>query len=145
MGRLFCPRCGNSALDKVQLVVGPDGSEQYGVKRKHILRGTRFSLPKPKVGGDEGVGEVLGVGLAQQRAPALGAAPQSARRCWLATALRSPLFPPCLLPPNRGGATATSSCVRTSCWQRPTACARRKKRLSWTPLRPSMGRRRGTR
>lgn len=49
MGRLFCPRCGNASLDKVQLVVGPDGAEQYGVKRKHILRGTRFSLPKPKV------------------------------------------------------------------------------------------------
>ncbi|EFN52880.1 hypothetical protein CHLNCDRAFT_138388 [Chlorella variabilis] len=32
------------------LVVGPDGSEQYGVRRKHILRGTRFSLPKPKGG-----------------------------------------------------------------------------------------------
>ncbi|PSC73917.1 RNA-binding NOB1 [Micractinium conductrix] len=50
MGRLFCPRCGNATLDKVQLVVGPDGSEQYGVKRKHILRGTRFSLPKPRGG-----------------------------------------------------------------------------------------------
>lgn len=50
MGRLFCPRCGNATLDKVQLVVGPDGSEQYGVRRKHILRGTRFSLPKPKGG-----------------------------------------------------------------------------------------------
>ncbi|KAL4854488.1 RNA-binding protein NOB1 [Chlorella vulgaris] len=50
MGRLFCPRCGNSSLDKVQLVVGPDGSEQYGVRRKHILRGTRFPLPKPKGG-----------------------------------------------------------------------------------------------
>lgn len=49
MGRLFCPRCGNASLDKVQLVVGPDGAEQYGVRRKHILRGTRFSLPKPKV------------------------------------------------------------------------------------------------
>ncbi|KAL4438664.1 hypothetical protein ABPG77_006268 [Micractinium sp. CCAP 211/92] len=50
MGRLFCPRCGNATLDKVQLVVGPDGTEQYGVRRKHILRGTRFSLPKPKGG-----------------------------------------------------------------------------------------------
>lgn len=50
MGRLFCPRCGNATLDKVQLVVGPDGAEQYGVRRKHILRGTRFSLPKPKGG-----------------------------------------------------------------------------------------------
>jgi RNA-binding protein NOB1 len=57
MGRLFCPRCGNASLDKVQLVVGPDGAEQYGVRRKHILRGTRFSLPKPKVksaAGDKG-------------------------------------------------------------------------------------------
>jgi len=30
-------------------VVGPDGAEQYGVRRKHVLRGTRFSLPKPRV------------------------------------------------------------------------------------------------
>lgn len=50
MGRIFCPRCGNASLDKVRVVVGPDGAEQYGVRKKHVLRGTRFSLPKPKVG-----------------------------------------------------------------------------------------------
>jgi RNA-binding protein NOB1 len=50
VGRLFCPRCGNAALDKVRVVVGPDGAEQYGVKKKHILRGTKFSIPKPRGG-----------------------------------------------------------------------------------------------
>lgn len=48
-GRIFCPRCGNAALDRVRVVVRVDGAEQYGVKNKHILRGTKFSLPKPKV------------------------------------------------------------------------------------------------
>lgn len=48
-GRLFCERCGNAALDKVEVVVGPDGLQQYGVRKKHNLRGTRFTLPKPKV------------------------------------------------------------------------------------------------
>lgn len=50
VGRLFCGKCGNAALQKVEVVVGPNGSEQYGVRKKHILRGTRFPLPKPKVG-----------------------------------------------------------------------------------------------
>ncbi len=50
VGRLFCPRCGNATLDKVRVVVGPDGAEQYGVKKKHILRGTKFSIPKPRGG-----------------------------------------------------------------------------------------------
>ena len=50
VGRLFCPRCGNSTLDKVRVKVGPDGSEQFGIKKKHILRGTKFPLPKPKGG-----------------------------------------------------------------------------------------------
>lgn len=50
MGRIFCPRCGNAALDKVKVTVKPDGTEQYGIKKKHILRGTRFSLPKPRGG-----------------------------------------------------------------------------------------------
>ncbi len=48
-GRLFCGKCGNAALQKVEVVVGPNGTEQYGVRKKHILRGTRFPLPKPKV------------------------------------------------------------------------------------------------
>ena len=50
VGRLFCPRCGNAALDKVRVVVGPDGAEQYGVKKKHILRGTKYSIPRPRGG-----------------------------------------------------------------------------------------------
>lgn len=50
VGRLFCPRCGNATLDKVKVTISPDGSEQYGVRKKHILRGTRYSLPKPKGG-----------------------------------------------------------------------------------------------
>ncbi len=28
--------------------VGPDGAEFFGVRKKHVLRGTKFSLPKPK-------------------------------------------------------------------------------------------------
>jgi RNA-binding protein NOB1 len=49
-GRLFCPKCGNLSLDRVEVVVGADGAEYFGVTKRHILRGTRFSLPKPKVG-----------------------------------------------------------------------------------------------
>lgn len=48
-GRLFCPKCGNLSLDRVEVVVGADGAEYFGVTKRHILRGTRFSLPKPKV------------------------------------------------------------------------------------------------
>ena len=50
IGRVFCPQCGNSTLEKVMVTVGPDGTEQYGVRKKHILRGTKFPLPKPKGG-----------------------------------------------------------------------------------------------
>lgn len=50
VGRLFCPKCGNATLDKVKVTISPDGSEQYGVRKKHILRGTKYSLPKPKGG-----------------------------------------------------------------------------------------------
>ncbi|KAG1662767.1 hypothetical protein FOA52_006793 [Chlamydomonas sp. UWO 241] len=48
--RVFCPRCGNMAMERVEVVVGPDGTEFYGVKKKYCLKGTRFSLPKPKSG-----------------------------------------------------------------------------------------------
>ena len=48
-GRLFCPHCGNSTLEKVEAVIGPDGTEQYGVRKRFNTRGTRYSLPKPKV------------------------------------------------------------------------------------------------
>ena len=46
---MFCPQCGNAALDKVEVVISGDGQEQFGVRKRHILRGTRFSLPKPAV------------------------------------------------------------------------------------------------
>ena len=46
---MFCPQCGNAALDKVEVVVSEGGLEQFGVRKRHILRGTRFSLPKPAV------------------------------------------------------------------------------------------------
>jgi Nin one binding (NOB1) Zn-ribbon like len=49
-GRLFCPQCGNATMEKVEVTTGPDGAEQYGIRKKHNLRGTRYSLPKPKVG-----------------------------------------------------------------------------------------------
>lgn len=29
--------------------MGPDGAEFFGVRKKYVLRGTKFSLPKPKV------------------------------------------------------------------------------------------------
>eukprot|EP00884_Botryococcus_braunii_P015629 jgi/Botrbrau1/274/Bobra.0022s0243.1 len=53
-GRLFCERCGNATLEKVELVVGPAGAAHYGVRKKHVLKGTRFSLPKPKGGKNAG-------------------------------------------------------------------------------------------
>ena len=49
-GRLFCPHCGNATLEKVEMIVGADGEEQFGVRKRHNLRGTRFPLPKPRVG-----------------------------------------------------------------------------------------------
>ncbi|GFH08649.1 uncharacterized protein HaLaN_03641 [Haematococcus lacustris] len=49
-GRLFCPRCGNMALERVEVVVGAGGAEFFGVRKNYTLRGTRFSLPKPKGG-----------------------------------------------------------------------------------------------
>ena len=46
---MFCPNCGNMAMERVEVTVGPDGAEYFGVRKKHCLKGTRFSLPKPKV------------------------------------------------------------------------------------------------
>ncbi len=54
MARLFCPKCGNTTLEKVELLVGPDGAEQYGVRKQRTLRGTRYSLPKPRGGKKSG-------------------------------------------------------------------------------------------
>ena len=41
-GKVFCPACGHATLSRVSVSVGPDGVEQYGVRRKHVLRGTRY-------------------------------------------------------------------------------------------------------
>ena len=51
--RVFCSKCGNATLQKVQHTVSPDGAEQFGVRRKHKIRGTRFSVPAPKGGRKE--------------------------------------------------------------------------------------------
>ena len=48
--RVFCAKCGNATLQKVQHTVGLNGAEQFGVRRKHKIRGTKFSLPAPKGG-----------------------------------------------------------------------------------------------
>jgi RNA-binding protein NOB1 len=48
--RVFCPKCGNATLQKVQRSVTAEGAEHFGVRRKHVLRGTRFSLPAPRGG-----------------------------------------------------------------------------------------------
>ncbi|KAK9915522.1 hypothetical protein WJX75_000206 [Coccomyxa subellipsoidea] len=72
VGRLFCGKCGNAALQKVEVVVGPLGTEQYGVRKKHILRGTRFPLPKPK-GGKNKKDPILREDVLLQRVPQLRA------------------------------------------------------------------------
>jgi RNA-binding protein NOB1 len=43
--RVFCPKCGNNALQKVEHTVTAEGVEQFGVRRKHILRGGADCLP----------------------------------------------------------------------------------------------------
>ena len=48
--RVFCPKCGNATLQKVQRSVTAEGAEHFGARRKHVLRGTRFSLPAPRGG-----------------------------------------------------------------------------------------------
>eukprot|EP00803_Ostreobium_quekettii_P004253 evm.model.scf_468.6 EVM.evm.TU.scf_468.6 scf_468:34546-36975(-) len=49
-GKVFCPKCGNAALEKVEVTVGPGGKEIFGVRNHHRLRGTKYSLPPPKGG-----------------------------------------------------------------------------------------------
>jgi Nin one binding (NOB1) Zn-ribbon like len=39
--KLFCPSCGHASLARVSVTVGPAGVEQYGIRKKHVLRGTR--------------------------------------------------------------------------------------------------------
>ncbi|GAX82336.1 hypothetical protein CEUSTIGMA_g9765.t1 [Chlamydomonas eustigma] len=50
IAKMFCPKCGNMTMERVEINVGADGAEFLGVRRKHCLKGTRFSLPKPKGG-----------------------------------------------------------------------------------------------
>eukprot|EP01023_Acetabularia_acetabulum_P048717 TRINITY_DN5162_c0_g1_i5.p1 TRINITY_DN5162_c0_g1~~TRINITY_DN5162_c0_g1_i5.p1 ORF type:complete len:496 (-),score=76.48 TRINITY_DN5162_c0_g1_i5:59-1546(-) len=49
-GRIFCPRCGKASLSKVEVTINGEGVECFGVRKKHCLKGTRFTLPKPKAG-----------------------------------------------------------------------------------------------
>jgi RNA-binding protein NOB1 len=39
--KLFCPSCGHASLARVSVTVGPEGVEQYGIRKKRVLRGTR--------------------------------------------------------------------------------------------------------
>eukprot|EP00892_Ulva_mutabilis_P007260 jgi/Ulvmu1/4906/UM020_0192.1 len=48
--KMFCPACGHATLSRVTVTIGPDGAEHYGVRKRHTLKGTRFSLPKPRGG-----------------------------------------------------------------------------------------------
>jgi len=58
VGRHFCGRCGNAAMQRVSLTVDGSGVEHVGVRRRHNLRGTRYSLPAP-AGGRYAVNPVL--------------------------------------------------------------------------------------
>ena len=48
--KLFCPACGHATLSRVSVTIGPDGMEQYGVRKKHVLRGTRCAGPYSQFG-----------------------------------------------------------------------------------------------
>jgi len=50
LDRVFCPKCGNQSLQKVEHTVTRDGVEQFGVRKKFVLRGSKYSLPAPKGG-----------------------------------------------------------------------------------------------
>jgi RNA-binding protein NOB1 len=80
-GRIFCPKCGNMPLDKVEVVVGADGTEVFGGRRRHVLRGTRYSLPKPR-GGRAGTAAnpILREDVFLQKVKALGGSKQGPRR-----------------------------------------------------------------
>ncbi len=70
--RHFCGRCGNAALQRVTLTVDAFGTEHVGVRRRHNLRGTRYSLPAPK-GGRYAVNPVLREDqLSMMRVPSRG-------------------------------------------------------------------------
>lgn len=70
--RHFCDRCGNATMDRVVLTVDGEGVEHVGVRRRHRLRGTRYSLPNPK-GGRYAINPILREDqLAMKRAPSKG-------------------------------------------------------------------------
>jgi len=50
LSRMFCPKCGNQSLQKVEHTVTRDGVEQFGVRKKFVLRGSKYTLPAPKGG-----------------------------------------------------------------------------------------------
>lgn len=72
--RIFCPKCGNKdTLEQVPVVLVEGGKEEYGYVARHKLRGTRYSLPKPK-GGRHDVQPILREDVLLARLP------QSARK-----------------------------------------------------------------
>ncbi|KNC51147.1 RNA-binding protein NOB1 [Thecamonas trahens ATCC 50062] len=58
--RIFCGTCGNQALIKVAIEVGANGKVKLrgGYRKNYNLRGTKYSIPKPK-GGKKGEDMVL--------------------------------------------------------------------------------------
>lgn len=51
VARIFCPKCGNKdTLEQVPVILADGGQEEYGYVTRHKLRGTRYSLPKPRGG-----------------------------------------------------------------------------------------------
>jgi RNA-binding protein NOB1 len=50
--KLFCPRCGNAALQRLGVTLGHDGRPRYHYKarRQFNVRGTQFALPAPTGG-----------------------------------------------------------------------------------------------
>jgi RNA-binding protein NOB1 len=47
--KAFCSRCGNGGtMKKVTMQVDSNGVMQFGVRKRHNIRGTRYSLPMPK-------------------------------------------------------------------------------------------------
>lgn len=59
-------------MDRVVLTVDGEGVEHVGVRRRHRLRGTRYSLPNPK-GGRYAINPILREDqLAMKRAPSKG-------------------------------------------------------------------------
>ncbi|KAJ8324701.1 20S-pre-rRNA D-site endonuclease nob1 [Batrachochytrium dendrobatidis] len=52
MNKQFCPSCGNSTLNRVSVGINANGQTIYYLKKNFQvnLRGTRYSIPKPKTG-----------------------------------------------------------------------------------------------